>query len=101
MVYLLQDHVDDQKHVPINLISLLSGHVIDKVPEIPLVVSDKVQEINKTKQAVIFLRRIKAWSDVLKVSDQTLLFIYLLLGRLTTNMTINLVTYSHVVSGTK
>nr|NP_001298460.1 60S ribosomal protein L4 [Papilio polytes]BAM18952.1 ribosomal protein L4 [Papilio polytes] len=43
------------------------GHIIDKIPELPLVVSDKVQEINKTKQAVIFLRRIKAWSDVLKV----------------------------------
>ena len=43
------------------------GHIVDKVPEFPLVVSDKVQEINKTKQAVIFLRRIKAWSDVLKV----------------------------------
>ncbi|CAH1642729.1 unnamed protein product [Spodoptera littoralis] len=43
------------------------GHIIEKVPELPLVVSDKVQEINKTKQAVIFLRRIKAWSDVLKV----------------------------------
>lgn len=43
------------------------GHVVDKVPELPLVVTDKVQEINKTKQAVIFLRRVKAWSDVLKV----------------------------------
>ncbi|CAH2083459.1 unnamed protein product [Euphydryas editha] len=43
------------------------GHIIEKVPEMPLVVSDKVQEITKTKQAVIFLRRIKAWSDVLKV----------------------------------
>ncbi|XP_072946706.1 large ribosomal subunit protein uL4 [Epargyreus clarus] len=43
------------------------GHIIEKVPEFPLVVADKVQEINKTKQAVIFLRRIKAWSDVLKV----------------------------------
>ncbi|CAG5000017.1 unnamed protein product [Parnassius apollo] len=43
------------------------GHIIEKIPELPLVVSDKVQEINKTKQAVIFLRRIKAWSDVLKV----------------------------------
>ncbi|XP_041983889.1 60S ribosomal protein L4 [Aricia agestis] len=43
------------------------GHVIDKIPELPLVVSDKVQEINKTKEAVIFLRRVKAWSDVLKV----------------------------------
>nr|AAV91395.1 ribosomal protein 23 [Lonomia obliqua] len=43
------------------------GYVVDNVSEIPLVVSDKIQEINKTKQAVIFLRRIKAWSDVLKV----------------------------------
>lgn len=43
------------------------GHVIDNIPELPLVVADKVQEINKTKQAVIFLRRVKAWSDVLKV----------------------------------
>jgi len=43
------------------------GHIVEKIPELPLVVSDKVQEINKTKQAVIFLRRIKAWSDVLKV----------------------------------
>lgn len=41
--------------------------MIDKVPELPLVVSDKVQEISKTKEAVIFLRRVKAWSDVLKV----------------------------------
>lgn len=43
------------------------GHIVEKVPELPLVVSDKVQEITKTKQAVIFLRRVKAWSDVLKV----------------------------------
>ncbi|XP_063545225.1 large ribosomal subunit protein uL4 [Cydia strobilella] len=43
------------------------GHIIEKVPEMPLVVSDKIQEINKTKNAVIFLRRVKAWSDVLKV----------------------------------
>ncbi|KPJ19326.1 60S ribosomal protein L4 [Papilio machaon] len=42
-------------------------HIIDKIPELPLVVSDKVQEINKTKQAVIFLRRIKAWSDNSKI----------------------------------
>lgn len=45
------------------------GHVIEKIPELPLVVADKVQEIKKTKEAVIFLRRVKAWSDVLKVSE--------------------------------
>ncbi|CAH0556465.1 unnamed protein product [Brassicogethes aeneus] len=43
------------------------GHVIDQVPELPLVVSDKIQEMTKTKQAVQFLRRIKAWSDIQKV----------------------------------
>lgn len=44
------------------------GHMIQEVPEFPLVVSDKIQEYNKTKQAVIFLRRIKAWNDIQKVS---------------------------------
>lgn len=46
---------------------LSKGHVIDQVPELPLVVSDKVQELTKTKQAVIFLRRLKAWADIQKV----------------------------------
>ncbi|XP_058808943.1 large ribosomal subunit protein uL4-like [Phymastichus coffea] len=43
------------------------GHLIQEVPEFPLVVSDKIQEYTKTKQAVIFLRRIKAWNDIQKV----------------------------------
>jgi len=43
------------------------GHVIDGISEIPLVVSDKIQEYTKTKQAIIFLRRSKAWADVEKV----------------------------------
>ncbi|XP_077283970.1 ribosomal protein L4 [Arctopsyche grandis] len=43
------------------------GHVIDNIPELPLVVTDKVQELTKTKQAVGFLRRIRAWPDVQKV----------------------------------
>jgi len=46
---------------------LSKGHVIDQVPELPLVVSDKIQELTKTKQAVQFLRRIKAWADIQKV----------------------------------
>lgn len=46
---------------------LSKGHVIDQIPELPLVVSDKVQEMTKTKQAVQFLRRIRAWSDIQKV----------------------------------
>jgi hypothetical protein len=48
---------------------LLAGHIIDGISELPLVVSDKIQEYNKTKQAVLFLRRNKLWGDVLKVSN--------------------------------
>lgn len=43
------------------------GHIIDQVPELPFVVNDKVQELTKTKQAVIFLRRCKVWGDIQKV----------------------------------
>merc|ERR1712080_811700 len=43
------------------------GHVIDNIPEVPFVVSDKVQNFTKTKEAVEFLRRNKAWADVVKV----------------------------------
>lgn len=43
------------------------GHAIEQVPEFPLVVSDKIQEYNKTKEAVKFLRSIKAWADIEKV----------------------------------
>jgi len=43
------------------------GHIIDGVSEFPLVVSDEVQKLAKTKQAVIFLRRMKIWADVQKV----------------------------------
>lgn len=46
---------------------LNAGHLIEEVPEFPLVVADKIQEYTKTKQAVIFLRRIKAWNDIQKV----------------------------------
>merc|ERR1712039_580263 len=43
------------------------GHVIDGIPEVPLVVADSVQGFTRTKQAVEFLRRNKAWADVAKV----------------------------------
>ena len=42
-------------------------HVIDGISEFPLIVSDKIQEHTKTKQAVIFWRRVKAGIDVKKV----------------------------------
>jgi large subunit ribosomal protein L4e len=43
------------------------GHRIEEVPELPLVVSDKVQELKKTKEAVAVLRKLKAWHDIEKV----------------------------------
>jgi len=43
------------------------GHIIDRTPEIPLVVQEKVEELKKTKDAMFFLRKYGAWSDVLKV----------------------------------
>ncbi|KAK0162868.1 hypothetical protein PV327_006610 [Microctonus hyperodae] len=43
------------------------GHMIQDVPEFPLVVSDKIQEYTKTKQAIAFLRLIRAWNDIQKV----------------------------------
>merc|ERR1712214_75126 len=46
---------------------MAKGHVINGISEVPLVVSDKVQAFQKTKEAVVFLRRNKAWADVAKV----------------------------------
>merc|ERR1711862_137784 len=46
---------------------MAKGHVINGISEVPLVVSDKVQAFQKTKEAVAFLRRNKAWADVAKV----------------------------------
>ncbi|XP_064079756.1 large ribosomal subunit protein uL4A-like [Macrobrachium nipponense] len=43
------------------------GHLIQETPEIPLVVTDKVQEISTTKEAVMMLKKNKIWSDILKV----------------------------------
>jgi large subunit ribosomal protein L4e len=43
--------------------------LVQEVPEFPLVVSDKIQEYTKTKQATIFLHRIKAWKDIQKVKS--------------------------------
>ncbi|KAL4228249.1 60S ribosomal protein L4 [Mactra antiquata] len=43
------------------------GHKIEEIPEVPLVVSDKVEEYKKTKEAVGLLKKLKAWQDILKV----------------------------------
>ena len=43
------------------------GHIIDKIAEVPLVVTDKVESFRKTKEAVSFLRRSHVWADIEKV----------------------------------
>lgn len=48
---------------------LARGHRIEQVGEIPLVVSNKVQSIDKTKAAIELLKAIKAFTDVEKVKD--------------------------------
>merc|ERR1712180_448371 len=39
---------------------MAKGHRVDHVAELPLVISDKIQDFAKTKQAMIFLKRNKA-----------------------------------------
>jgi large subunit ribosomal protein L4e len=46
---------------------MAKGHLIQETPEWPLVVSDKVQDFTRTKEGMIFLKRLKLWSDVEKV----------------------------------
>ena len=43
------------------------GHKIEGINEVPLVVDDKIESLQKTKDAVALLRRLKAWADVEKV----------------------------------
>jgi len=46
---------------------MAKGHQIQGIPEVPLVVADSVQGLTKTREAVAFLRRSKAWQDVARV----------------------------------
>ena len=46
---------------------LARGHKVEKVPELPLVVDDKLESIEKTKEAVAFLKRFGVYDDVLRV----------------------------------
>lgn len=46
---------------------MAKGHVIDQIPEVPLVINDKIEEYKKTKEAVGLLRRLKAWGEIEKV----------------------------------
>ncbi|KAH0521093.1 60S ribosomal protein L4 [Microtus ochrogaster] len=44
------------------------GHRIEEVPELPLVVEDKVEGYKKTKEAVQLLKKLKAWNDIKKLN---------------------------------
>jgi len=48
---------------------LARGHEISDVPEVPLVVDDAVEAVQKTKQAIVVLRGLSAYSDVVKARD--------------------------------
>lgn len=52
------------------------GHRIEEIPEVPLVVDDKVEGYKKTKEAVLLLKKIKAWNDIKKVGDNFFLMVY-------------------------
>merc|ERR1711887_203733 len=43
------------------------GHQINRIREVPLVVEDKLESLKKTKDAVSFLKRHKAWPDIVRV----------------------------------
>jgi large subunit ribosomal protein L4e len=45
------------------------GHRVSNVPEFPLVVADATEKIERTKEAVRFLKDVGAWADVQKVID--------------------------------
>merc|ERR1712223_1445302 len=46
---------------------MAKGHRVEHIPEVPMVVSDKIQSYTKTKEAHIFLNKIKAWTDIEQV----------------------------------
>merc|ERR1712109_111978 len=48
---------------------MAKGHRVDHVAELPLVISDKIQSYTKTKEAHIFLKKSKAYSDIEQVYE--------------------------------
>jgi large subunit ribosomal protein L4e len=45
------------------------GHKIDQVPELPMILADEVESVQKTKEAVEILRKIAAYADVERVKE--------------------------------
>ncbi|KXN80755.1 60S ribosomal protein L4-B [Leucoagaricus sp. SymC.cos] len=48
---------------------LARGHRIEQIEEVPLVVSNAAESFTKTKEAVALLKALKAYADVVKVSN--------------------------------
>ncbi|KAH9173649.1 ribosomal protein L4 domain-containing protein [Lactarius sanguifluus] len=48
---------------------LARGHRIEEIEEVPLVVGDAVESFHKTKEAVALLKSLRAYRDVVKVSN--------------------------------
>jgi len=55
--------------ISITPLVLARGHRISGIPNLPLVVDDKVEGIEKTKDALSFLKKIGAYEDVERVAD--------------------------------
>lgn len=53
----------------ITMLQSSSGHRIEEIPELPLVVEDKIESYKKTKEAVMMLKKLKAWNDIKKVGN--------------------------------
>lgn len=47
---------------------LARGHRVEEIEEVPLVVSDAIQSVTKTKEAVAALKAVNAHADVVKVA---------------------------------
>ena len=45
------------------------GHVVDLVPSLPLIASDKIQAIDRTSEAVELFMRLGLWPDVLRAKE--------------------------------
>ena len=45
------------------------GHRVDEIPEVPLVVSDSIESLQKTSAAVKLLKAVNAYADVEKCKD--------------------------------
>ena len=45
------------------------GHRVDEIPEVPLVISDSIESLQKTSAAVKLLKAVNAYGDVEKCKD--------------------------------